>query len=444
LLVSQGRLDEATPYLEKMLSADEPANGFMHLSVLFSKTRDTKAAFEMVRKLASSYPNLPEAQYALAQSAIQAGRIEDALEALKRADILRPGWETAATLRAQLLARQSRTDALSFMKGFLQTYPQSREVRLAYARMLVSANQFDDAREQFNILTGEMPDNADVHVAAGLLSLQMGDPERAETYLTRALDQGYRDTELVRYYLGQVAEERKQDALAINRYESVAKGEYLVSARTRHAGILARQGNLDDALNLLRATEATNDGQRIQLIQAEANLLRDAKRFEAVYKLLDKAVSQQPDHVDLLYDRAMAAEKINKLDVTEADLRKVIKLKPDYAHAYNALGYTLVDKTDRLNEAAELLEKALSLAPDDAFILDSVGWMHYRKGNLDKAREYLNRAWKLRQDPEIAAHLGEVLWMVGSRDEAYRLWDTSLQSNPGNEALLETLKKFKR
>jgi tetratricopeptide (TPR) repeat protein len=347
-------------------------------------------------------------------------------------------------MRAQLLARQSRTDALNFMKGFLQTYPQSREVRLAYARMLVSANQFDEAREQFTVLTGEMPDNADVHVAAGLLSLQMGDPDRAETYLTRALDQGYRDSELVRYYLGQVAEERKQDALAINRYESVAKGEYLVSARTRHAGILARQDKLDDALNLLRATEATNDGQRIQLIQAEANLLRDAKKHEAVYKLLDKAVSQQPDHVDLLYDRAMAAEKINKLDVTEADLRKVIKLKPDYAHAYNALGYTLVDKTDRLNEAAELLEKALSLAPDDAFILDSMGWMHYRKGNLDKAREYLDRAWKLRQDPEIAAHLGEVLWMKGSRDEASRLWDTSLQSNPGNEALLETLKKFKR
>jgi len=310
--------------------------------------------------------------------------------------------------------------------------------------MLVNANQFDEAREQFALLTGEMPDNADVHVAAGLLSLQMADPDRAETYLTRALDQGYRDTELVRYYLGQVAEERKQDDLAISRYESVAKGEYLVSARTRHASILARQGRLDDSLNLLKSTEVTNDGQRIQLIQAEANLLRDAREFDAVYRLLDDAVRQQPDHVDLLYDRAMAAEKINKLEVTETDLRKVIRIKPDYAHAYNALGYTLLDKTGRLNEAAELLEKALSLAPDDAFILDSVGWMHYRKGNLEKAREYLERAWKLRQDPEIAAHLGEVLWMKGSRDEASKLWDTSLQSNPNNEALLEALRKFKR
>lgn len=444
LLVAQGKLDEATPYLEKMLVSDGPANGFMHLTVLFSKTRDTKAAYQAIRKLAASYPAVPEAQYAMAQSAIQAGKTDEALDALKQADVLRPGWETAATLRAQLLSKQSRSDALSFMKGFLQTYPQSREVRLAYARMLVNANQFDEAREQFAQLTAEMPDNADVHVAAGLLSLQMADPDRAETYLNRALEQGYRDAEMVRYYLGQVSEERKQDVQAISRYESVTKGEYLVSARTRHAGILARQGKLADAIALLKSTEVANDSQRIQLLQSESNLLRDAKDFEGVYKLLDDALKQRPDHVDLLYDRAMAAEKINKLDVAEADLRKVIKLKPDYAHAYNALGYTLVEKTNRLNEAAELLEKALSLAPDDAFILDSVGWLHYRKGNLDKAREYLERAWKLRQDPEIAAHLGEVLWMKGSRDEASRLWDTSLQSNPNNEALLETLKKFKR
>jgi tetratricopeptide (TPR) repeat protein len=444
LLIAQGKLEEATSYLEKMIASEDAAGGFMHLNVLFAKTRDAKAAYQAISKLAANYPKLPEAQYALAQAAIKAGRQEDALEALKQAEAMRPGWESAALLRAQLLAKQARGDALSFMSGFLQAHPQSREVRLTYARMLVSANQFDEARQQFAQLTAELPDNPDVHVAAGLLSLQMEDPERAETYLTRALEQGYRDSEMVRYYLGQVAEERKQDALAISRYESVAKGEYLVSARTRHAGILARQGKLADALELLKATETANDGQRIQLIQAQANLLRDAKDYQAVYQLLDEAVQLRPDHVDLLYDRAMAAERINKLGVAEADLRKVIKLKPDYAHAYNALGYTLVERTNRLNEAAELLEKALSLAPDDAFILDSVGWLNYRMGNLDKAREYLERAWKLRQDPEIAAHLGEVLWMKGSREEASKLWDSSLQSNPDNEALIETLKKFRR
>jgi tetratricopeptide (TPR) repeat protein len=444
LLVSEGKLDEATPYLERMIASEEPASGFMHLTVLFGKSRDSKAAFQTVQRLAAEYPALPEAQYALAQAAIQAGRQEEALAALRQADSLRPGWETAALMQTQLLAKVSRSDALGYMKGFLQSHPGAREMRLAYARMLVSANQFDEARDQFSRLTNELPENADVHVAAGLLSLQMADPERAEAYLGHALEQGYRDAEMVRYYLGQAAEERKQDTLAISRYEAVAKGEYLVSARTRHAGILARQGKLDDALSLLKATEVANDGQRIQLVQAEANLLRDAKDYQGVYTLLDEAVKQRPDHIDLLYDRAMAAEKLNRLDVAEADLRKVIKLKPDYAHAYNALGYTLVERTNRLNEAAELLEKALSLAPDDAFILDSMGWLNYRKGNLDRAREYLERAWKLRQDPEIAAHLGEVLWMKGSREEASKLWDSSLQSYPDNEALLETLKKFRR
>jgi tetratricopeptide (TPR) repeat protein len=171
--------------------------------------------------------------------------------------------------------------------------------------------------------------------------------------------------------------------------------------------------------------------------------MREAKDYAAVFALLDAAVKARPDHVDLLYDRAMAAEKLNKIDVVESDLRKVIKLKPDYAHAYNALGYTLIEKTNRLNEAASLLDKAISLAPEDPFILDSMGWLHYRKGNLDKAREFLERAWRIRQDPEIAAHLGEVLWMKGSREEASRLWQTSLQSHPKNEALIEILEKFK-
>lgn len=444
LLVTQGKTAEALPYLEKMIAAEDAAGSFMHLPVLLSKTRDTAAAYQTVRQLAMKYPTLPEAQYAVAQAALQAGRREDALEALKQANALRPGWETSALLAAQTIGKQSRADGVAYLKTFVQTYPQAREARLAYARMLVSANQFEEARAQFMQLTAEVPDNADILVAAGLLSLQMGDAQGAETYLSRALELGYRDTEVVRFYLGQAAEERKQDALAISRYESVARGEYLVSARTRHAGILARQGKLAEARALLKSVTAANEGQRIQLIQAEADLLREAKDHVGVFNLLDGAVKKLPNHVDLLYDRAMAADKLGKMEVMETDLRKVIQLKPDYAHAYNALGYTLVERTDRLVEATELLEKALSLSPDDAFILDSVGWLHYRKGNLDRAREYLERAWTLRQDPEIAAHLGEVLWMKGNRDEAAKLWDATLRSHPGNEALLETLKRFKR
>lgn len=443
MLIAQGQVEEAAPYLEKMLNSANLDEGFMQMPALFAKTRDAKAVLKVVRALAQKHPELPEAHFALAHAALQAGYPDEAQDALKQADSLRPGWEPAALLRAQLLAKSSRAGALVFLKDFLAAHPAAQDARLAYARMLVGANQYSEAHEQFARLAAELPDSAEISMATGLLSLQMGKLDEAENYLGRTLELGHEDGGVVRYYLGQVAEERKNFELAASRYLSITGGEYLVASRARLAAMMARQGRLDEARAVLNAVEPANDVQKVQLIQAEADLLREAKDHAAVFALLDGAVNSRPDHVDLLYDRAMAAEKLNKLEVVEADLRKAIKLKPDYAHAYNALGYTLAEQTDRLNEATELLDKAISLAPEDPFILDSMGWLHYRKGNLDKAREFLERAWRQRQDPEIAAHLGEVLWMKGSREEASRLWQTALQSHPRNEALIEILKKFK-
>ena len=427
-----------------MFNGPELDTSFMQLPVLFAKTRDTAAVYEVVKELARKHPKLAEARYALAHAALQAGFADEATEALKQADILKPGWEPAALLRAQLIEKSSRAEAQEYLRGFLGKHPGAQDVRLAYARMLVSANQFEEAHKQFVRLASELPNSAEIAMAAGLLSLQMGRLDDAETHLGRTLELGQEDGGVVRYYLGQVAEERKDFDLAASRYLSITSGEYLVSSRTRLASMYARQGRLEEARAVLKAIIPANDVQKVQLIQAEADLLREAKDHAAVFALLDAAVKERPEHVDLLYDRAMAAEKLNKLGVLEEDLRKVIRLKPDYAHAYNALGYSLVEKTDRLNEATELLDKAISLAPEDPFILDSMGWLHYRKGNLDKAREFLERAWRLRQDPEIAAHLGEVLWMKGSREEASHLWKSTLQSHPKNEVLIEILKKFKQ
>lgn len=444
MLISQGQVAEAAPYLEKMLNGSELDAGFMQLPALFAKTRDTAEAYRVVKGLAQKHPQLAEARYALAHAALQAGFADEANAELRQADNLRPGWEPAALLRAQLIAKSSRAEAQAFLRDFLGKYPNAQDVRLAYARMLVSANQFDEAYKQFALLANELPNSPEIAMAAGLLSLQMGKLDDAETYLNRTLELGQEDGGTVRYYLGQVAEERRDFDVAASRYLSITGGEYLVGSRTRLASMYARQGRLEEARSVLKAIVPGNDVQQVQLIQAEADLLREAKDHAAVFALLDTAVKERPDHIDLLYDRAMAAEKLGKLGVLEADLRKVITLKPDYAHAYNALGYTLVEKTDRLGEATELLDKAISLAPEDPFILDSMGWLYYRKGNLDRAREFLERAWRLRQDPEIAVHLGEVLWMKGSRDEASRLWQSALQSHPKNEALLEILKKFKQ
>ena len=413
LLLNEGRLAEAEPILRELVEADS-ANMFLHLSALMGKSRDTQAGLALVQVLAADYPNLPEARFAVGQAAANAGQFDTAIEALKQADALRPGWEPAALMRAQILAKTSRADALAFMRAFLAAHAGARDVRLAYARTLVNANQFSEARAEFTRLTQDFPRNAEVSFAAGLLSLQMGDLDAARELLSQTLDYSPREPDAVYYYLGQVAEQQKQPDAAAAHYARVQGGNYLVPARARQAALLA-----------------------------QAELLRNDKQHALEFDTLSEGLKRFPDAPDLLYDRAMAAEKLDRLDVLEADLRHVIALRPDDAQAYNALGYTLADRTDRLTEAVGLLDKALSLAPNDPFILDSVGWAQFRTGNLVRAREYLERAFKARPDPEIAAHLGEVLWALGQRDAAGRLWQSSLQSHPQNEVLLETLHRLK-
>ncbi|MBU4499054.1 MAG: tetratricopeptide repeat protein [Gammaproteobacteria bacterium] len=442
LLLNEGKLDEAEPILRSLLKQD-PANVFLQMSALMGKLTDHQAALAMTGRLAADYPALPEAHFAVAQAAAHGGRLDLALAELKQADTLRPGWEPAALMHAQILAKTALTDALAFMRAFLVTYPDAREVRLAYARSLVSANQIAEARAEFTRLTQEMPRNAEVTLAAGLLALQVGDLEVARGLLADTLEFEPRDPDMVQYYLGQVAEQMKQPEAAARHYGEVKTGNYLVPARARQARLLVQAGKPDEAQALLAFTHGENEAQSLRLIQAQAELLGESKRYTQAFETLSDGIKRYPNAPDLYYDRAMVAEKLGKLDLLEKDLRRVIALRPDNAQAYNALGYTLADRTNRLAESITLLDKALSLAPNDAYILDSVGWAQYRAGNLTKAQDYLERAYRLRPDPEIAAHLGEVLWARGQRDEAGKLWQTSLQTHPQNEVLLETLRRLK-
>ena len=441
LLLSEGKLEEAEPILRDLLKEDS-ASRFLHLAALMGKMRDPAAATALVERLAAAYPALPEARFAVAQVAATGGNFVLASATLDQIDRMRPGWEPAALLRAQLLARNAPADALAYLKGFLATYPDAREVRLAYARALVSANQFAEARVEFTRLARDYPGNPEVSFAAGLLALQMGDNDAARDFLTRTLDYSPREPDAVRYYLGQVAEQMKQFDVAAGHYAGVASGTYLVPARARQAALLARDGKMGDARALLRETRGEDDTQTVRLVQAESELLRDNKEHAAAFDVLSAGITRFPDAADLLYDRAMVAEKLDRVDVVEADLRRVIVLRPDDAQAYNALGYTLADRNTRLPEAVALLEKALSLAPEDPFILDSVGWAQFRAGNLARAQEFLERAYKVRPDPEIAAHLGEVLWARGQRDAAGKLWQASLKAHPQNEVLLETVRRL--
>ena len=216
-----------------------------------------------------------------------------------------------------------------------------------------------------------------------------------------------------------------------------------MTAKLRTASLLAKRDGIEAGRKYLRDAQIAEESPEIrtQLILAEAQLLRDAKAFREAFQLLDEAVKQTPNSAELLYDRAMVAEKINKLDVLEADLTRVIELKPDYAHAYNALGYTLAERNKRLDEAYELIQKAVKLAPDDPFIQDSLGWVQFRMSRIDDALATLKKAYKTRRDPEIAAHLGEVLWAAGQREEAQKIWREALLESPGHDALASLIEK---
>lgn len=445
LLLNSGRLNEARPYLEKVLAGKEAghATGFLHLGQLLARQRDRAAVLELVRELAKPYPDRAEAHFAVAQAAWSADRRDESLAELGLAERLSPGWENAALFRGQVLQRGSPAEALAFYATFLGDYPAAKDVRLAYARLLVGEKQYHQARAQFQRVMQDAPNNAEVAFAIGLLAMEENDFESAETYLKQALANGYKDEDMVRYYLGQVMEERKRWDDAAKWYDSVGSGEHYLDARIRHAGLQAKQGKLESARRLLRETAAPNNQQRAQLIQAEAQLLREAKRYQETYDLLGTGLEKLPNHPDLLYDHAMAAEKLDKLDVMEKDLRRLIQLKPDNAHAYNALGYTLAERGVRLDEARELVEKALALTPEDPFIMDSLGWVYFRLGQHAKAIEALRQAFRLRPDPEIAAHLGEVLWAEGLRDEARKVWRDALKQTPDNEALRDVMQKFK-
>ena len=445
LLVNNGTLDEARPYLQKLVEAEgnERSAGFMHLNGLLAKQQDKKAVLGLIRELAKPYNTLPEARFAVAQAAWNAGDSELALSEIRAAAQLKPDWEIAALFQGQILQRKENNEAAEFYRSYLKQYSRAGDVRMAYARLLVGEKKYDEARAQFQQLLTDFPGNADVSMAVGLLSIQLKDMDAAETYIKQSLTQGYKDQDAGNIYLGELNEERKRYDQAIKWYNAVSRGEKYLPAQMRIAGLLAKQGKLEDARKYLQQLPTQNNQQRVQIIQAEALLLREAKAYQAAYDLLTRSLEKLPNHPDLLYEYAMAAEKVNRFDVMEQSLRKLIQLKPDHAHAYNALGYTLADRNERLSEALPLVEKALKLAPDDPFIMDSLGWVYYRMGNLPKALETLQRAYAKRPDPDIAAHLGEILWAQGRREEAAKLWRSSLKENPANEALLVMIKKFK-
>jgi tetratricopeptide (TPR) repeat protein len=445
-MVLSNQLEELAPTLQRMLEVDKAAlpENLLGLNRMFARNTDRQGVFHLIDKVCRPFFGVPEAHYSVAMAASSAGLRDRALAEIRRALELRPGWEMAALLEVQLLLRESPGDAISFMQGFLERNPKARDLELVLARALIGEKRYVEAKKHFDALLNDYPDSPEVVYPAAMLALQQNDRTSAEARLKHLLTLNIPDKSLANYYLGQLAEEDKRNDEALAYYARVGAGENYLPAKFRSARLLAAGGQLDAARSQLSSARSATPEERAQLLIAEAALLRDAKQTQAAYALLEEALAKEPEQPELLYESALLAEKLDRMDVLETNLRKLIALRPDSAQAYNALGYSYADRNLRLPEARQLIEKALKLAPDDVFILDSLGWVIYRQGDPLGALVYLERAYGQRDDPEIAAHLGEVLSVLGRHDEARRIINEALKKFPANEALADVLRKFVR
>jgi tetratricopeptide (TPR) repeat protein len=444
LLLSGGKLQEARPHVERWLAAEPKNVGhvFMQIYSLLMRATNKAGAMEWMVEVARPYPKVAEAHWAVAQVAAAANNKILALAEIHQAVQLRPEWDMPVVFEAQLLLPDEPKKALELLQRFLKANSASKEVRLFYARALLEQKLYAESRVQFQQLLAANQESTELAFAIALLSLQMGELDRAEKELQETLARGKKDADTVHYYLAQLNEAKKDNAAALVQYRQVLEGEYVYAARLREAYLLHKADKLNEALTVLKSAPAASNQQRVTVVLIEAQMLREARQFDASYRVLAEALEKLPNHPQLLFEAAMAADKLGKFELFEQLLRKLLQVVPDHAQANNALGYSLLERNVRLEEGMQLVEKAYQLAPDDAAITDSVGWGYYRLGKLDKSAEFLRRAFAVTPDPEIAAHLGEVLWMRGSKDEAAKIWQDTLTAHPDSETLRALIKKF--
>ncbi len=444
LLVSANRLEELQPHAAKLLEqeGDKLGEALLRLNRLFARSPDKTAVMRIVEQLTLPYVGRAEAHFARAQAALNAGAWQHGVAEADKALALRPDWDMAVLIKAQLQHAEAPAQALETLRAFLAAHPQAREVRLQHARSLVGARKYPEARAEFQRLLVDFPGNAEVIYAVAVLSMQLSDWTTAEENFRKLLAGDFAGIDTARLNLGQIAEERKQYDEALRWYGEVAPGEQYLPAQLRIAQVLARQGQLDAGRRHLQELRQRDPAQAVPLLLAESQLLRDAGQADEAYKLLAASLAAQPGQPDLLYEYAMLAEKLGRFDVMEENLRRLIQARPENAHAYNALGYSLAERKLRLAEAEQLIAKALELAPNDPFIIDSMGWVLFRKGDPTQALTWLQRAYSIRPDPEIAAHVGEVLWVLGRHDEAKKTWQEAAKANPGNAALAEVVRRL--
>lgn len=395
----------------------------------------------VISRMLEEFPSDEQLIFSKAVLLVQSGRHAEALD---MADQLLEEKQdiNVIILKVNALKDLDRTDeAVTYLEQAIAGTGENRRLRLIYARLLFEVDRLGDAFAQYEIVHKQSPTDGDILFALALISMERGEDATAQGFLQQMVRWNRRAGE-AHFYLGSIAEKQGDFETAIREYRQVGDGYEYLPAQSRIASMLFDQGREAEARNFLSSARAENPARFMELGMVEVQLLTERDQPEAALALADEMVAREPANIDLLYFRAMTAEKFGHLDILERDLNRILEMDPQNADAMNALGYTLTDKTDRHDEALALIQNALAIKPGEAAFIDSLGWVMYRLERFDEALTNLRRALELFPNDEVAAHLGEVLWVVGQKTEAGKVWDAALEAKPDSEILKRVIQRF--
>ncbi|MEM9057968.1 MAG: tetratricopeptide repeat protein, partial [Pseudomonadota bacterium] len=438
-----GDVSAASKNLDWLLDnlADSRADGYVAMATLLLDEPVPKAAFDSLERLARRDGHLAEASYAAGLLALRAGDAPEARSYAEKAVSMRPDWDKAGLLYARVLIADGEGEAaIERVSGLIQP-ESSADSRLEYAVLLAAVGRDQDAREYLDALVDEQPENIRALRTAALMALRTGDLEIAQSHFTRLLASGQRSYEAM-FYLASIAEQRQDYPRAVRLFAQVLGGDNVIAAQVRAARIIMQLGGVERALDHLDRFAEQYPGYTIDMVVVQGELLNEGGDPGRALALYGEALQEYPDNDSLRYARAFLLESLDHVEPALEDLRVVVENKPDDAVALNALGYTLADRTDQTREAYRLIKRALELDPENPAIIDSMGWVQFRRGRLDESLEYLWQAYGLIKDAEIAAHIGEVLWTLGRLDEARAIFDEALASDPDNAVIKDVMKRL--
>jgi tetratricopeptide (TPR) repeat protein len=445
--IRSGQYDEAQRQLEALLALNEnkgDANAFMLIAGLLGRQQDKQAALEVMQRLVKSRPNDPNALVALSHLAVRAGVLDKAEQAIKRVVAMDPDRVDANVQLARILAMRGKSaEALKILARMVKKNPKDIVLRTNYARALADDKQLGKSYAQFKIINKLAPDEPENLRVLGMVALKLGRMNEGEKYFLRLNRTHPAYASESSYYLGRIAEEYHKDPdAAIKWYSKVERGENYLESQIRIALLLADKGEIAQARGQLSAITPRSPGELVRIYLADGQILRAAHRPVEAIKVYTAGLKDLPENADLLYARAMTEERLGKYGMMEKDLKRILARDPDNFDALNALGYSLADHSRRYKEALGYIKQALELRPDSYFVLDSMGWVKYRLGDYKEAASYLRRALAASSDSEVAAHLTEVLWVMGDKKAAREVWDKALKVAPGNKTLLDVMNRL--